>query len=126
MHTALDIRAPRPVACKYVLTKPRENTDMTSQKTPDVGINTWPLCTVQFTVQGNCPFPLDMLRFACAWPATAAAAAEIIKYRGGGVRGEITLVTDRGFGGLPEFNAEAKRHFAKFGWVMTCAKLIDI
>ena len=80
--------------------------------------------TVQFTVTGNCPFPLDLLCFAYAWPATSVDAATIAEYSGGFSRGEITLVTDRGFGNLPGFNGKARRQFEEFGWLVTSAELI--
>lgn len=36
-----------------------------------------PLHRTDFTVQGNGPFPVDMLRYTCSWPATEADARAI-------------------------------------------------
>jgi hypothetical protein len=36
-----------------------------------------PLHRTDFTVQGDGPFPIDMLRYTCSWPATEADARAI-------------------------------------------------
>lgn len=79
--------------------------------------------TVRFTVKGRGPFPLDMLRYASAWPASSIDAAEMDRDRP--IRA-VTLETDRGGPKRCPVHYSVCDRFKSFGWTVTTADGMDL